>query len=66
MATTIDRAKAKLAAKIPGMPGNYNRSMESFFGRNISSSVPAASYAAKVRPGMEDIWEANLRRSFGL
>ena len=66
MATTIDRAKAKLAAKIPTMPANYNTSMGTFFGRDVSGSVPSRSYAAKVAPGMENTWETNLKRAYGV
>ena len=66
MATTIDRAKAKLAAKVPSMPGNYNKAMADFFGRDVSGSPPAKSYGAKIVPGVEDTWEKNLKRAFGL
>jgi len=66
MATTIDRAEAKLAAKIPGMPGNYNDAMTGFFGKDVSRSIPVASYKAKVAPGMEKTWRSNLERAFGV
>lgn len=66
MATTIDRAEAKLAAKIPGMGRNYSDSMGRFFGRDVSSSVPVMSYNAKVAPGMEKTWASNMRRAFGV
>lgn len=66
MATTIDRAKAKLAAKIPGMRDNYSSAMSDFFGRDVGGSVPVSSYKAKVAPGMENTWESNLKRAFGV
>lgn len=69
MATTLSAAKAKLAAKIPYMSGNYNRSMGDFFGVSdgaIASSPPGSAYSAKVRPGMEDRWETGLRRAFNV
>lgn len=65
MATTIERAKAKLAIKIPVMPGHYTAAMSDFFGRDVSASAPVAGYKAKVAPGMENTWEKNLRRAFG-
>ena len=66
MATTISAAKAKLAAKIPSMPGNYAKSMGDFFGQSVSGSTPVQAYGAKVKPGMENTWEINLKRRFGL
>lgn len=66
MATTIDRAKAKLRAKIPSMRTNYPSAMSSFFGTDVSGSVPVRAYRAKIAPGMEDVWERNLKRAFGL
>jgi len=66
MATTIDRAKAKYAAKIPGMRDNYSAAMSDFFGRDVSGSVPVGSYRAKIAPGVENSWENNLRRAFGV
>lgn len=66
MATTIDRAKAKLAAKIPSMPGNYNAAMGDFFGRDVSGSTPCRSYGVKITPGVENTWETNLKRAFGV
>jgi len=65
VATTIDAAKAKLRVKIPSMPGRYNSSMSTFFGRDVSSSGPCKAYGVKVTPGMEDRWEKNLRQAFG-
>ena len=69
MATTLSAAKAKLAAKIPDMPKNYNESMGMFFGvgaATIAGSSPGKAYAAKVKPGLENVWEANLKRRFGV
>lgn len=65
---TVASAKAKLAAKIPHMPENYNRSMGEFLGISagaVASSGPGMAYAAKIHPGIEDVWERNLRRAFG-
>lgn len=69
MATTINRAKAKLAAKIPTMPDSYNQAMADFFGVStgvIAGSAPGKGYAAKISPGMENTWETNLKRAFGV
>jgi hypothetical protein len=66
VATTISAAKAKLAAKIPTMPGNYEKAMGDFFGASVSGSTPVAAYRSKVKPGMENTWETNLRRRFGV
>jgi len=65
MPTTIDKAKAKLAAKIPSMPGHYTAAMGHFFGRDVSGSAPVSAYKIKVAPGMENTWEENLKRAFG-
>jgi len=62
----IAESKAKLRNKIRVMPTNYTGSMSSFFGSDVSGSIPVANYKAKVKPGMEDKWERNLKNAFGL
>ena len=65
----IAASKAKLAAKIPHMPANYNRSMGEFFGVGegaIAASGPGKAYSVKIRPGVENTWERNLKQAFGL
>ena len=64
---TIASAKAKLAAKIPTMPRNYNESMGSFLGISagqVGSSPAGRAYAAKIDGTMPDRWERNLKRAF--
>lgn len=66
---TIASARAKLAAKVPFMADNYNRSMGEFFGVSsaaIAASPPGMAYASKIRPGVEMTWETNLRRAFNV
>ena len=62
----IAESKTKLRNKIRVMPKNYDESMSLFFGTSVSGSIPVANYKAKVKPGMEDKWERNLKNSFGL
>lgn len=62
----IAESKKKLANKIRVMPKNYTESMSAFFGTSVSGSIPVANYVAKVKPGMEDKWERNLKNAFGL
>ena len=62
----IAESKAKLRVKLAVMPKNYNASMSGFFGTDVSGSAPARSYAVKIKPGMEDKWERNLKAAFGL
>ena len=62
----IAQSKAKLALKLKVMPKNYVEGMTAFFGTSVAGSIPVASYNAKVKPGMEDKWERNLKNSFGL
>jgi hypothetical protein len=62
----IAESKKKLANKIRVMPKNYVAAMEGFFGASVSGSIPVANYIAKVKPGMEDKWERNLKNAFGL
>ncbi len=62
----ISESKAKLRNKIRVMPGNYNTGMSQFFGADVSSSIPAKNYSVKIKGGMEDKWERNLKAAFGL
>ncbi len=62
----IAESKRKLANKLRVMPKNYVDSMSQFFGQDVSGSIPVASYKAKIKPGMEDKWERNLKNAFGL
>lgn len=66
---TIASAKDKLRAKIPAMPGRYNRKIAAFLGVDasaVAASPPGKAYAAKVKPGMEDIWERELKAAYGI
>lgn len=62
----IAESKTKLRNKIRIMPKNYIDAMGLFFGTSVAGSIPVANYKAKVKPGMEDKWETNLKNSFGL
>ena len=62
----IAESKEKLRNKITVMPGNYKESMSEFFGTDVSGSIPARNYSAKVKPGMENKWERNLKNAFGI
>ena len=62
----IAESKRKLANKLRVMPSNYVASMGAFFGSDVSGSIPVANYKAKIKPGMEDKWERNLKNAFGL
>ena len=63
---SINESKEKLAGKIPDMRTHYPEGMEDFFGVDVSGSGPVKAYLAKVKPGMEDKWEKNLKRKFGI
>lgn len=62
----IAESKAKLRLKLKVMPKNYSDGMSAFLGADVSRSIPVASYQAKIKPGMEDKWERNLKNAFGL
>ena len=62
----IRESKAKLALKLKVMPVNYASGVSQFFGADVSNSIPVQSYRAKIKPGMEDKWERNLKNAFGL
>jgi len=62
----ITESKTKLRNKIRVMPANYTEGMSGFFGTSVAASIPVANYKAKVKPGMEDKWERNLKNAFGL
>ena len=62
----IAESKRKLANKLRIMPKNYTDSLNQFFGQDVSGSIPVANYKAKIKPGMEDKWERNLKNAFGL
>lgn len=62
----IAESKRKLSNMIRVMPGRYTESMSGFFGVDVSGSIPVANYKAKIKPGMEDRWEKNLKNAFGL
>jgi len=62
----ISESKAKLRNKVRVMPKNYTDAMSGFFGTDVSGSIPVASYKAKIKPGMEDKWERNLKNAFGI
>ncbi len=65
---TLASAKRKLATKIPTMPAAYNQGVADFLGISASavgSSGPGMAYSGKVKPGMENKWETNLKRAFG-
>ena len=62
----IAESKRKLANKLRVMPKNYTDSLSAFFGTDVSNSIPVANYKAKIKPGMEDKWERNLKNAFGL
>lgn len=66
---TLAGAKEKLRSKIPNMPANYNRGVAQFLGTSegtIAGSSPGKSYAAKIKPGMEDYWERKVKQAFGV
>jgi len=62
----IAESKRKLQQKLRVMPDNYVKSMSQFFGRDVSASLPVASYKAKVTPAVADKWETNLKNAFGV
>lgn len=62
----LAESKRKLANKLRVMPANYVGAMNGFFGTDVSGSIPVANYKAKIKPGMEDKWERNLKNAFGL
>ena len=61
----IAESKRKLQNKLRVMPENYSRAMSEFMGKDVSGSIPVASYKAKVTPAVADKWERNLRNAFG-
>ena len=61
----IAESKRKLQNKLRVMPANYITAMSQFFGKDISGSIPAANYKAKVTPAVADKWETNLKNAFG-
>lgn len=62
----IAESRKKLENKLRVMPGNYASSMSSFFGRDVSASIPVANYRAKVTPAVAAKWETNLKNAFGV
>lgn len=62
----IAESKKKLSNKLRVMPVNYVAGMSGFFGTDVSGSIPVANYKAKIKPGMEDKWERNLKNAFGI
>ncbi len=62
----IRESKQKLVLKLKVMPANYASGMSGFFGQDVSGSIPAQSYKAKMGPGVADKWERNLKNAFGL
>lgn len=62
----IDVAQKRFAEKIPEMPGNFADGMSAFFGQDVGDSLPVAKFAAKVVPGLEDVWRRNLEVAFGV
>ena len=61
----IAESKRKLQLKLRVMPDNYVKGMSQFFGKDVSGSLPVASYKAKVTPAVADKWETNLKNAFG-
>lgn len=62
----ITESKKKLTNKLRVMPKNYTDSMGTFFGQDVSGSIPVANYKAKITPAIADKWERNLKNAFGL
>lgn len=62
----IAASKRKLVNKLRVMPKNYTDAMGTFFGTDVSGSIPVANYKAKIVPGVADKWEKNLKNAFGL
>ena len=62
----LAESKAKLRNKLRVMPANYVAGMSGFFGQDVSGSIPVANYKAKIKAGMEDKWERNLKNAFGI
>ena len=62
----IAESKRKLQNKIRVMPENYVRGVSQWLGKDVSGSIPVASYKAKINPAMADKWEANVKNAFGV
>lgn len=65
---TLASAKKKYRDKLAAMPKNYNESMADFLGVSsaaVATSAPGTAYAGKMKPGLEDKWERELKRAFG-
>ena len=62
---TLATAQEKYAQKARVMPANYVAAMSQFIGKDISGSLPARAYAAKVNPAAAQKWANNLRNAFG-
>lgn len=62
----IAESKTKLRNKLRVMPTNYTEAMGAFFGTSVTGSIPVANYKAKIKSGMEDKWERNLKNAFGV
>lgn len=62
----IAESKRKLVNKLRVMPKNYTDAMGAFFGADVTGSIPVANYKAKIKAGVEDKWERNLKNAFGI
>jgi len=62
----IAESKRKLVNRLRVMPSNYTTAMSSFFGSDVSGSIPVANYKAKITPAVADKWERNLKNAFGV
>lgn len=63
---TIAQAKTHYAEKVPVMPANYRSGMARFFGQDVTNSLPSKHYAEKIVSGVENTWESQLKKAFGI
>lgn len=66
---TIASAKASYAEKLKVMPANYVTGVARFLGVSegaISGKSPVIAYKDRVKPGLENKWEAGVKARWGV
>ena len=67
--STLASAKKSYAEKLPVMPSNYIKGVARFLGVSesaISGKSPVVAYKDRVKPGLENVWEAGVKARWGV
>lgn len=66
---TLASAKQSYAEKLKVMPSNYVKGVARFLGvgeGTISGRSPVVAYKDRVKPGLENVWEAGVKARWGI